>query len=157
MPDFINHFKIEHGDAVLDVGCAKGFMLHDFLKATQGVEVYGVDISEYAIKHCMPDVKPFCKVANAVSLPFDDNSMDVVISITTLHNLENEDLIKALREVERVSKRGSFITVDAYRNEIEKEAMMNWNLTAKTILHVDEWLEVFAEAGYSGDYYWFMP
>ena len=33
---------------------------------------------------------------------------------------------------------------------------MNWNLTAKTILH-DEWLEVFAEAGYSGDYYWFMP
>ena len=35
--------------------------------------------------------------------------------------------------------------------------MMNWNLTAKTILHVDEWLEVFAEAGYSGDYYWFMP
>ena len=65
MPDFINHFKIEHGDAVLDVGWVKGFMLHDFLKATQGVEVYGVDISEYGIDIVYP-TKP--ARSNAVSL-----------------------------------------------------------------------------------------
>ena len=75
----------------------------------------------------------------------------------TLHNFEKVECIQALREIERVCIRGSFVTVDAYRNEKEKEAMLAWNLTAKTILHVDEWVELFKEAGYTGDYYWFMP
>jgi len=35
--------------------------------------------------------------------------------------------------------------------------MFAWNLTAKTILSVDEWLRVFKEAGYTGDFYWFIP
>ena len=51
----------------------------------------------------------------------------------------------------------AFITVDAYRNENEKQAMYAWNLTAKIILHVDEWKSLFKSIGYQGDYYWFMP
>jgi hypothetical protein len=35
--------------------------------------------------------------------------------------------------------------------------MEAWNLTAKTVLHVDEWKNLFKKAGYTGDYYWFMP
>jgi hypothetical protein len=35
--------------------------------------------------------------------------------------------------------------------------MYAWNLTAKTILHVDDWKKLFAEVGYTGDYYWFIP
>ena len=63
----------------------------------------------------------------------------------------------ALQEIERVSRRNSFVTVDAYRNEEEKEAMYSWNLTAKTILSVQEWESLFKEAGYTGDYFWFVP
>ena len=39
----------------------------------------------------------------------------------------------------------------------EKERMMQWALTAKTIMHVDEWKAFFKRVGYSGDYYWFIP
>jgi len=60
-------------------------------------------------------------------------------------------------EVERVNSRGSFITVDAYRNDKEKERMEAWNLTAKTVMHVDEWKQFFDDIGYTGDYYWFIP
>ena len=35
--------------------------------------------------------------------------------------------------------------------------MEAWNLTAKTVMHVDEWKSFFAEVGYTGDYYWFIP
>jgi len=35
--------------------------------------------------------------------------------------------------------------------------MFKWNLTAKTIMSVDEWVAFFKEAGYEGDYYWFIP
>ena len=74
-----------------------------------------------------------------------------------MHNLDKEDFALALREVERVSRKGAFVTVDAFRDEEEKEAMLAWNLTAKTILSVDEWIEFYDECGYTGDYYWFMP
>ena len=90
-------------------------------------------------------------------MPFDDNTFDVVISINTVHNLEREECAKALQEIERVSKGNSYITVDAYRNEEEKKRMFDWNLTAKTIMSVDEWVIFFNEIGYTGDYYWFIP
>ena len=153
VPDFIKYFELKSGDKILDVGCAKGFMLYDFMQANSGFKLRGVDLSGYAIENAKPEVRELCSVADAKSLPFDDNQFDVVISITTLHNLEGDDLVKALQEVERVSSRGSFITVDAYTSAEEKEAMYAWNLTAKTILHVDEWKKLFKDVGYTGDYF----
>ena len=41
----------------------------------------------------------------------------------------------------------SFITVDAYRTNEEKFRMSDWNLTAKTVMHVDEWREFFDQNG----------
>ena len=157
IPDLIEHFNIKAGDSLLDVGCAKGFMLYDLLECNSDVVVAGVDISEYAIENSKEEIKPFLQVANATSLPFKDNSFDIVTSITTVHNLEKEELAIALQEIERVSKRGSFITVDAYENDEEREALEAWVLTAKTIMHVDEWKSFFREVGYTGDYYWFRP
>ena len=42
-------------------------------------------------------------------------------------------------------------------NEEEKKSMGEWNLTALTFMHVNEWVKVFEEVGYDGDYYWFIP
>ena len=157
MPAFQQHWNLINGDSVLDIGCAKGFMIYDMQLLIQGLQVSGIDISEYAIDNAKEEVKNFCKVANATDLPFADKSIDVSISITTLHNLEEKELVRALLEIERVTKRGSFITLDAYRNNEERDRMEAWNLTAKTVMHVDEWKRFFSEIGYSGDYYWFMP
>jgi SAM-dependent methyltransferase len=156
IPDFKEYYNLSKNSKILDVGCAKGFMLHDFLELIPGIEVSGVDISNYAIENCMTSVKDFVQVADARELPFEDNTFDLAISVTTLHNFERIECIQALQEIQRVSK-NAFITVDAFRNNLEKEAMFAWNLTAKTILHVDEWIELFNEAGYSSDFYWFMP
>lgn len=157
IPTFQKHYNLQSTSKVLDVGCAKGFMLYDLRQLIPEIQVAGIDISPYAIEHTIDSLKSFVKVADARHLPYKDKSFDLVISINTIHNLEKGDLAKALREIERVSKGKSFITVDAYRNEEEKEAMYAWNLTAKTIMHVDEWKAFFAEVGYTGDYYWFVP
>ena len=132
-------------------------MLYDFQNLSQGYELYGIDISEYAIKNSHPELQATLIPGNAKSLPYEDNFFDLVISINTVHNLEVSDCVKALNEISRVSKNASFITVDAFRNEQERERMYAWNLTAKTILSVSNWIEVFEEAHYEGDYYWFMP
>ncbi len=157
IPDFQKHYNLREGSHILDVGCAKGFMLYDFLQTIPGIEVKGVDVSSYAIEQAELAVRPFVQIADARNLPFSDASFDLVIAINTLHNLAGADLEKALYEVMRVSKGHAFITVDAYRDEAEKEAMYAWNLTAQTILHVDEWKELFKKVGYTGNYYWFMP
>jgi SAM-dependent methyltransferase len=157
IPTFQAHFGLTGESSVLDVGCAKGFMLHDMRELIPGITVSGIDISEYAIENAIGDTKPFVQVGDARQLPFEDNSFDAVISINTIHNLDRDDCAQALREIERVGRGGAFITVDAYRDEEERVRMAAWNLTAKTVMHVDEWKAFFDEVGYTGDYYWFIP
>lgn len=151
--------------SVLDVGCAKGFLLYDLQEMISGIKVAGIDISEYALNSAMdghPEinskekVQPFMIKASADNLPYPDNSFDVVLAINTIHNLPLEQCKKAIKEMIRVSKnkKKMFIQVDAYENEGEREMMRAWNLTGQTILHVNEWLELFREVGYEGDYFW---
>jgi len=157
VPTFNEFYNLTSDSKVLDVGCGKGFMLYDFMRLIPGITVAGIDISEYAIANAKDEVKPFVKVGDARELAFEDDSFDLVISITTVHNLEREDCKKSLRELERVSANGKFITVDAYFNDDEKKRMDMWNLTALTYMHTDEWKEFFKEAGYTGDFHWFIP
>lgn len=157
IPTFVAYWGLNSKSSLLDVGCAKGFMLHDLKQLIPGISVTGVDVSEYAISHAIESVRDDVQVADARALPFPDKSFDVVVSINTIHNLELTECIAALREIERVSCGRSYITVDAYRNEEEKTRMYAWNLTAKTILSVDDWVSLFADVGYTGDYYWFIP
>jgi len=157
IPTFQSHFGLTSKSSLLDVGSAKGFMLHDLRELVPGITVRGIDISDYAIANSMDTVRDCVSVADAQDIPFDDDSFDVVISVNTVHNLEQSACGKALQEIERVSRGQSFITVDAYRTDEEYERMQAWNLTAKTILHVNEWEAFFKEVGYTGDYYWFIP
>ena len=96
-------------------------------------------------------------MGSATSLPYQDKSFDFVMSINTIHNLNRADCAVSLQEIERVTRGNSFVTVDAYRNDEEKARMEAWNLTALTMMSVDEWKEFFLEVGYTGDFYWFIP
>ena len=153
---FRDYYQLAEDASVLDVGCGKGFMLRDFKELMPNLTIAGIDISDYGIEHAMETVKPFLRVGNARELPYEDNSFDLVISINTIHNLPLVECQQALREIQRVSRKHAFITVDAWRTEEEHERMMKWNLTALTYMHVDEWKRVFEEVGYQGDYFWFI-
>ena len=155
--DLNNFYKLKSGSKILDIGCGKGFMLFDFMKLNPNFVLEGIDISDYAITNAIPEVKKFLKVGDAKSLPYEDNSFDLVISINTTHNLEINQCKKALSEMERVSRKDKYLIVDAYSNEIEKDRIFAWNLTAKTILSTNEWISLFEEVGYTGHYYWFEP
>jgi len=153
---FRTHYKLPDNAAILDVGCAKGFLLHDFKELMPRCTVAGVDVSRYAIEHAMESVKPFLKIASAEKLPFPDKSFDLVISINSIHNLPPERCKKALQEIQRVCRGSAYITVDAWHNEEERQNLVKWVLTAETYMHVDDWKKLFAETGYSGDYHWFI-
>ena len=155
--DFIEFYNLNENSSVLDIGAGKGFMMKDFLDSLPGAKIKGIDVSNYAVKNCHPDVINDISVGNAKKLNFLDKSFDLVISINTLHNLEIDEFKIALSEMLRVTKKNSFLVLDAYSNEDEKKRLMSWNLTAKTILHIDEWIKIFKELGYKGEYDWFVP
>jgi ubiquinone/menaquinone biosynthesis C-methylase UbiE len=152
---FVELYNLKKGDKVLDIGCAKGYMVYDFLDL--GIDTYGVDISKYAIDCSPQEIKWRLKVADAKNLEvYKDKSFDLVISINTIHNLPEVDCRKALREIQRIGKK-AFIIVDSWRSEEEKQRMLDWCVTGITLKGTEDWKKMFKEEGYTGDYYWFIP
>ena len=146
------HYKLKSGNRVLDVGCEKGFLLYELSQVIQGLEVYGIDISEHAIKEAKSEIAKFLRVGGAHHLPYPNQKFHLVLSINTLHNLYLPQLLQALREIRRVSTRDAYIVMDAYRNEREKVNLMYWQLTCRQFNTPQEWEYIFNLAGYKGDW-----
>ena len=158
--DTVAHIKdfyhLDDNSKILDIGCAKGYMMHDLSLLIPGAEIKGVDVSNYAKENSIESMQDNIVVANANNLPFPDDYFDLVIAINTLHNLPLIDCKQAFREINRVTKNNSFVMNDAWRDAKGKQSMLNWNLTALTYMSCDDWEELFKEVDYKGDYYWFF-
>jgi len=148
----VEHYGLKPGDRILDIGCGKAFLLYDFTKVMDGLDLYGLDISEYALENAKPEMKDRLTLGNATSLPWPNNHFDFVYSITTLHNLHNYDLDKALREMERVGKDKKYLCVESYRNETEKANLLYWQVTCEAFCTPEEWDWWFKLTGYTGDH-----
>lgn len=154
---FTTHYGLAENAAILDVGCAKGFMLKDFQLRLPNAQLAGIDVSPYAIANADPAVAGIVSVGNAMDLPFEDNSFDLVISINTLHNLHRADCVRAFAEVQRVTRDAAFVMVDGWTNDEERELLERWVLTAYTMLSDADWNDLMTEAGYTGDYALWNP
>jgi ubiquinone/menaquinone biosynthesis C-methylase UbiE len=150
--DVIRHFSLKPGDRVLDVGCAKGFLVRDLLD--REIEAFGLDVSKYALLHAEAAVVGRLHLGSAEDLPFPDRSFDAVLSINTLHNLPRDRCLNAVREIERLAPGQGFIQVDSYETPQQKAVFEDWVLTAMYHGYPDEWIELFEEAGYTGDWHW---
>lgn len=150
---FIATYGLTNQSKILDVGCGKGFLLFELQKKLPQAQLVGVDISEYGLAHAVPEIKSCLKLQNATELKFEDQSFDLVYSITTLHNLYIFDLAKALKEMQRVSRNNaSYLAVESYRNESEKANLLYWQLTCESFFTPTEWVWLFNHFGYYGDY-----
>lgn len=152
--DIVAHFGLKPGDRVLDIGCAKGFLVHDLMTVCPGLEVFGVDISDYALRHCHPAAVGRLHLGSAEKLPFPDRSFEAVLSLNTLHNLPRQRCGEALAEIQRLSGGRAFIQVDSYHTPEQKMVFERWVLTAEFYDYPTGWLELFKESGYTGDYFW---
>ncbi|MEM7576709.1 MAG: class I SAM-dependent methyltransferase [Planctomycetota bacterium] len=146
------HYQLQPGDRILDVGCGKGFLLYDWTQTLPGIEITGLDISEYALEHAKDEVKPFLTQGTAAKLPYPDDHFDLVYSINTLHNLHNYELFPALQEIQRVSKQHAYVCVESYRNETEKANLLYWQVTCEAFNTPEAWQWWFDLAGYTGDH-----
>ena len=148
----IDHYELPDRPKILDIGCGKGYLLYDFSKVLPNSEIYGIDISEYAIRNSKEEIKSRLQTGNATKLPWPDNYFDLVYSLNTFHNLHNYNLDLALREMQRVSKQFQYICVESYRTEEEKANLLYWQVTCEAFCTPEEWQWWFEKTGYTGDH-----
>ena len=150
--DLIEEYNLKDECKILDVGCGKGFLLYEFKKLLPNAKLVGFDISKYALENAKEEIKENLFIHKAEDFyPFGDNEFDLVISLTTLHNLKIYDLKRALQEIERVGKNG-YIVVESYRDDKELFNLECWALTCESFFRPEEWIWLFNEFGYRGDY-----
>lgn len=147
-------FQLPDHSRILDVGCGKGFLLYDFKTTNPTFQTYGVDISSYALKHAPIQIQGYLGAASCESLPFENSVFDLVFTASTLHNVSEEKARRAVREITRVGKDHAFIMVHSYTNEIERRNLIQWEATIQTVLSTNQWLQLFQDEGYIGNY-WF--
>jgi ubiquinone/menaquinone biosynthesis C-methylase UbiE len=148
----VKDYELSKETSLLQIGSEKGFLLHDFREYFPAMKIKGVEVSDYAISHSMSLTRELIVKSNFNKLPFKDKEFDFVIAIGVVYTLTLADAISCLKEIQRVGRGKSFITLGAYRDEESKKAFESWSVLGSTILHVDEWIEVLKEAGYTGDY-----
>ena len=150
--NLIETYSLKKGSSVLDVGCGKGFLLHEMLLIEPELRIVGFDISEHALERASELVKDKVLIQRAEeTFPYPDEEFDLVISLGCLHNLRLPDLKKALSEIQRVGKEG-YVMLESYRNELEQFNLQCWALTCESFFDKDEWIWLYNHFGYTGDY-----
>ena len=151
LPKIIKRYKLKKSSKVLDLGCKKGFLLKDLNILIPGIKSYGIENHPYALKK---SIKCNSKLIQSeyYSIPFKDKYFDFVIAFNSLYMHNLGDVIKSLREIERVSKK-SYIVLASGENNEERNRFYKWTLIGTSILLKKEWKTLFKKIKFTGDYY----
>ena len=146
-------YNLTNSSTILQLGCEKGFLLHDIKSLYPKITVRGVDMSRYAIDNSMPDVKKKLILGNYTKLKFKDNEFDFVIALGVVYSLNLADAIKCLKEIIRVGRGSSFINLSSYSNTHDYWLFKHWTLLGSTLLTEKEWIEVLKHVKYKSHFY----
>lgn len=150
--ELIKNYNLNKESSVLDVGCGKGFLLYELKLLIPELKIVGFDISQHGIDSAKENIKENIIIQRAEEkYPFEDKKFDLVISLGCLHNLRLNELKASLYEIQRVGKQG-YIMLESYRNEQELFNLQCWALTCESFFEKDEWIWLYNEFGYKGDY-----
>ena len=151
LPKIIKKYKLTSKSKVLDLGCKKGFLLKDLNILLPGIKTYGIENHPYALKKAVNCKSKLIK-SDYYDIPFKNNYFDFVIAFNSLYMQNLGDVIKSLKEIERVSKK-SYIVLASGENNEERNKFYKWTLIGTSILLKKEWKTLFKKIGFKGDYY----
>lgn len=138
-------YKLTDKSRVLDLGCAKGFLLNELASLIPGITIDGFEVSQYAKDTASDAIRDRISVGYPTKLPYADDTFDLVLAINSLHFMPESDVRRTVQEIQRISRRGGhfFIQVDAYTNDLQHRSMMAWAPIIKTFLTPEGWDTLF--------------
>ena len=151
LPKIIQKYKLTKKSKVLDLGCKKGFLLKDLNILVPGIKSYGIENHSYALKKAVK-CKSKLILSDYYKIPFKNKYFDFVIAFNSLYMQNLGDVIKSLKEIERVSKK-SYIVLASGETDEERNKFYRWTLIGTSILLKKEWKTLFKKIKFKGDYY----
>jgi SAM-dependent methyltransferase len=133
---------------VLDFGCAKGFMV--YAMRLLGKEAHGVDISDYAVSNCQPQVKDYLSVIK--STEEIKGGWDLIIAKDVLEHINKEDLPKVLADFRARTKQ---IIIAVPLGDGRRFRIREYEMDITHVVREPEefWLTALAEAGFKIKYF----
>lgn len=85
---------------VLEVGCALGYLVRAM--RVLGIEAFGYDVSDYAIKNADPLVKEHVRVSDGITIPFHDY-FDLVVAFDVLEHIPEPEVYQVLYQISQIT------------------------------------------------------
>jgi len=150
----VEEYKLNKKSSFLQLNCEKGFLINDIHDVLPESRVCGLETSEYAVANAMEKIKKnIKKVDNYFNLKFQNETFDFIMALGVIYTHSLNDAIKCLKEIQRVGKGKSFITLASYNNSEDYWLFKDWTVIGTTILKKEEWVEVLKHVNYTGDYF----
>ena len=150
--NLIKDYNLNKDSKILDIGCGKGYLMYELSQILKNENIFGCDVSNYAIKNAKKEMKKNIFNHDArKKFKFKNNEFNLVFSNTTLHNFKIPEVFQTLSEIERIGL-NKYVCVESYRNEKEQFNLQCWALTAETLIDKKSWTWLFNKSGYTGDY-----
>lgn len=140
---------------VLEVACNMGTTLIEVAQEYQ-CQITGVDIDHEALEKAQQNInhaglQKIVKVqtGNALKLPFEDNTFDIVINEAMLTMLDDRSKHKALNEYYRVLKPGGKLLTHDISLTDHVESQLSQTIKMKVApLTVEDWLTHYQSVGF---------
>lgn len=109
--------------SVLDVGAGSGELLRTIAafarKQNREARLFGLELNETSALSILSASKDYAEIesirGDALALPFADSAVDFVICSLFTHHFADENVVRLLREFDRVARRGIFV-IDLHRH-----------------------------------------
>ena len=147
----IKKYKLNNKSKVLDIGCGKGYLVKELSLALNSKNIYGLDISRYAINKSPKIIRKNLKIFDARKKINFNKKFDLVISINLIHNFELKEVFSFLKNIISISRK-SYISTESYRNEKELYNLQCWALTCESFFSNKEWKWILSASNYNRDY-----
>jgi SAM-dependent methyltransferase len=136
---------LSKSDNICEVGCAKGFILYEFY--TSGFKnIWGFDISKYAIKNSPKEISEYMHISKADSLGLPTSSIDFLYTKEMIPHLPLDEVNSFYKEVNRVLKPHGkvYFEIQYPQDESKIYRIIDWDPTHKTLLSQSEWKKTFS-------------
>jgi len=100
---------------MLDIGCGRGTFTAYAKEA--GIDATGIDFSRWAIEHSYARAKGLIRLGDIRNIEFPDQSFDLAFCTDIMEHIYEEDLDKAVNEIQRVAKKWIFYNIGSTMTE----------------------------------------
>ena len=149
----IKKFDLKDNSKILQLASEKGFLIHEIKKINPKINVSGFETSKYAVSKTIKPVKKLIKKFTSFSdLNLIHSKFDCIIALGVVYIHTLSDAIHLLKNIQRLSKGKSFITLASYETEKDYWLFKDWTVLGSLLYKKEEWKKIMKYAGYKGYY-----